>query len=324
MQVNNTTSWAKVGIYIVQQGINLRPSRAKAGYSAKQAFFGKTNGMGPADMLDENVTKACLTEAGLQAALEFVQREEHTTADHTSSNFNDRIIEEIRKADAAHAAKEDQKMPASADEPAESARAEQKMGPAKVDAVPGTMVEGDINEAATTKEKEPVTEQAPTPTKTSAHHSSDTPERGEIRAAIAAAQRKQAEAVNRKRMSGDYIIHLKEGDICRVQVEGNTRAATDHPTVPVVVTKCDHSQERNHYQIASRDGHLKGWYPRENLEYEAMWDTEMAGIDISKEGFKNNLSIANASMFDDDDHWKKSYGDFRLTENFRDCFVLHQ
>ena len=75
--------------------------------------------------------------------------------------------------------------------------------------------------------------------------------------------------MNKKRIRSGYVVDLEIGSVCRIKVEGNTRAATDHPTIPVIVTSCRNSKSQlNSYTIASRDGHLAGLYARENLEYE--------------------------------------------------------
>ena len=101
MQEEKTTKWAGVGIYVVQRGINKRTSRSKGGHSPYEAFFGKKTENGPNDILDKHIVEQCLTEAALVAAVAFVQSEEHSIDDRLAPNFNDRIIQVIRKADAS-------------------------------------------------------------------------------------------------------------------------------------------------------------------------------------------------------------------------------
>jgi hypothetical protein len=52
-------------------------------------------------------------------------------------------------------------------------------------------------------------------------------------------QVRQAEYVNRKRLqSENYKQILEVGDVGVIRVEPNTRGATDHPALPVMVSSC--------------------------------------------------------------------------------------
>ena len=302
MQEKNTTKWANEGIYVVQRGINKRTSRAKGGHSPYEAFFGKKTKNGPKDILDKHIVEQCLTEAALEAAVAFVQSEEHSMEDRLAPNFNDRIIQVIRLADASFEedAREESMKPAAMNADAAAAVGSSKEGTkleenacttekdvlvdeeimktAKDDGIVEVKDEGDedqtIDEAVDAH--------------TSKHHQSDTPRRGKIRADMAAAQSKQAIAVNKRRKSSTYVELLQVGDMCKIEVEGNTRAATDYKYLPVKVTACKQQPSKSgmstitHYQIASRDGYLEGWYPRENLVYDPMCNVKIAGIDTEK------------------------------------------
>ena len=306
-----------MGIYVVQRGINKRTSRAKGGHSPYEAFFGKKTGNGPKDILDKHIVEQCLTEAALEAAVAFVQSDEHSMDVRLALNFNDRIIQVIRTADAAFEeedAEEESMKPTTVDERAAVAvgsvdvegtmKLEADSCARKEDLVEEVMKtanadeEPTIDEAATSTED---THTASAPTKASTHHQSDTPRRGKIRVQMAAAQAKQAIAVNKSRKSTAYVEFLKVGDMCKIEVEGNTRAATDYKYLPVKITACKQKSSRsgkstsNQYQIASRDGYLEGWYARENLEYDPMINVKIAGIDTEKEGFLKELTIARAS-----------------------------
>jgi len=318
MQETGSTCWAETGIYIVQRRINKRCSRSKGGYSPYEVFYGKKKGNCPADILGKDVLEQCLTEDGLQAALDFVN-EEHAMEDKLSPNFNDRILAVIQEADASamaregYAGEEESMKPAAVEACAMMAvGGTEAEGPMKLEAkaVDAVAMAGEVLETVAVRtsnegDEEPVildllpaTKEestnvkssedkhiTSTPTKASIHHESDTPERGVIRAAVAAAQRKQAIAVNKKRRCSTYVEELRVGDVCTIQVEGNTRAATDHPNLPVMITKCKQPKSNSgirSYQVASRDGHLKGWYPRENLDFMPNWNADIAGIDIDR------------------------------------------
>jgi hypothetical protein len=101
MQENCTTSWTEEGIHVIQRGINKRPSRVKGGYSPYEAMFGKKKGNGPIDVLDKYVLNQCVTEAGLEAAVAFVQSDEYAI-ERFSPNFNDRIIPSTGMNESSH------------------------------------------------------------------------------------------------------------------------------------------------------------------------------------------------------------------------------
>ena len=310
MQETGDLHWARKAIYIVNRNINLRPSRPKGGYSPYEAFFGKKIDKSPKDILDKDVVKHCLTEAALEAAVAFVQSEDITMEERLSPDFNSRIIEVIHRADA----KEAEEDAVGSMKPSAAIAGEAEMGSTESAAVNVAEVgakEQSIKPAAVEdfdKHVEAEEENAmktgdssipSTPTRASAstHHQSDTPRRGEIRRTMAALQEKQARQINKKRKSSAYVEVLNVGDVCKIKVEGNTRAATDHAYLPVMVTqrKQSRSKKSTTYQVASRDGYLLGWYPRENLDLDPLWTAEMAGIDINADGFKSGLTIATAS-----------------------------
>lgn len=123
-----------------------------------------------------------------------------------------------------------------------------------------------------------------------------TPERSSIRVAILASKRKQAEQVNSRRMKLTKLT-LEKGDICHVKVEGNTRAASDFDKVPVVVVDTLTSQTTSNttYKVASRDGYLKGRYPREQLVLHPDVTAILMGIELEKDDFRQDLTVTTAS-----------------------------
>ena len=122
------------------------------------------------------------------------------------------------------------------------------------------------------------------------------PTRASIRKTVEASKRKQAEQVNKSRLKTAKFT-LDVGDMCNVVVEGNTRAATDFLKVPVLVVSVRVSATTSHtsYQIASRDGYLKGWYQRERLVHHPGLTATLMGIDVNVPDFKKNLDVNTAS-----------------------------
>ena len=112
---------------------------------------------------------------------------------------------------------------------------------------------------------------------------------------MAAAQRRQAVSVNKKRAS--YTKEdLDIGDVCTIKVKGNTRAATDFCRLPVMVTKViTNSADNKRYHVCSKDGHLAKRLYRNELTYLGDFTKSMLGIDTSKKGFQKKLTVIEAS-----------------------------
>ena len=122
------------------------------------------------------------------------------------------------------------------------------------------------------------------------------PVRGQMRVDARMAQNNQANQVNTKRLKLSKIV-LESGDICNIVVEGNVRAATDLPQIPVVVTEVFESDITGHisYRVASRDGYLKPRFQRQQLQHYPHMNAALLGIDIAKPGFLSDLDVARAS-----------------------------
>ena len=121
------------------------------------------------------------------------------------------------------------------------------------------------------------------------------PHRAALRNTIALAQEKQAEQINRKRGTLTKE-NLEVGDICNIKVEGNIRAATDQPNIPVMVTAVICAPTKaSRYAVATKDGYLKQKYYRQDLLHFPNLTKEIMGIDVDKEGFKRELTVQSAS-----------------------------
>jgi hypothetical protein len=111
-------------------------------------------------------------------------------------------------------------------------------------------------------------------------------------------QKRQGEKVNKKRkQSNDYKQILEVGDVGLIKVQGNTKAATDHPFVPVMVTSAIVSSRSGKvkYGICSQHGYLKGKFIRQMIDHDEDMTAEVMRIDPNKPGFENNLTVNKAS-----------------------------
>ena len=108
-------------------------------------------------------------------------------------------------------------------------------------------------------------------------------------------QRKQGEGVNRKRAKVSKPF-LDVGDIGLIEVEGNTRAATDHKWLPVMVTSTRLVAPENvMYKLCTQHGHLGGEFVRGDIYPHPHMTAELLKINPMTPNFEKNLSIASAS-----------------------------
>lgn len=108
-------------------------------------------------------------------------------------------------------------------------------------------------------------------------------------------QRKQGEDVNKKKAKLTKPF-LDVGDIGLIEVEGNTRAATDHKWLPVMVTSTRLvSPENVMYKLCTQHGHLSGEFVRGDIYPHQYMTAEILKINPMKPNFEKNLSIATAS-----------------------------
>jgi hypothetical protein len=108
-------------------------------------------------------------------------------------------------------------------------------------------------------------------------------------------QKKQGEAVNRRRAKDTKPV-LDVGDIGLIEVEGNTRAATDHKWLPVMVTSTRLVSPGNvMYKLCTQHGYLVGEYVRGVIYPHETMTAEMLKINPLKPKFEQDLSIATAS-----------------------------
>jgi hypothetical protein len=85
---------------------------------------------------------------------------------------------------------------------------------------------------------------------------------------VAAARQRQAEAVNKLRETKSKKKILEVGDIGLLKVEGNIKAATDFPWLPVAVLKVHPGKGELSppgYSVCSRDGYLKGTFGQNEI-----------------------------------------------------------
>ncbi len=108
-------------------------------------------------------------------------------------------------------------------------------------------------------------------------------------------QRKQGEKVNKKRAKVSKPI-LDVGDIRLIEVEGNTRAATDNKWLPVMVTSTRLvSPDNVMHKLCTQHGHLDGEFNRGVIYPHPYMTAEILKINPMKPHFEEKLTIASAS-----------------------------
>ena len=119
--------------------------------------------------------------------------------------------------------------------------------------------------------------------------------RGYMEKIAAKHQRKQGEQVNSKRAKSIKPV-LDVGNIGLIQVEGNTRAATDHGWLPVMVTSTRMiSPDNIMYKLCTQHGYLEGEFTRGSIYPHEHMTAPMMRINPIVPNFGQNLSIAKAS-----------------------------
>jgi ribosomal protein S12 len=99
-------------------------------------------------------------------------------------------------------------------------------------------------------------------------------------------QQKQGEEINNNRAKLSKV-QLDIGDIGSIYVEGNTKAATDHSWLPVMVTKIIiHDSDSVNYQVCSKHGYLEGEFCRNQIMYAEHMTAEVLQIDPRNPNFK--------------------------------------
>lgn len=119
--------------------------------------------------------------------------------------------------------------------------------------------------------------------------------RGYMEKIAATHQKKQGEQVNSKRAKLNKPV-LDVGNIGLIQVEGNTRAATDHGWLPVMVTSTRMVSPNNiMYKLCTQHGYLDGEFVRESIYAHEHMTAQMLRINPMVPKFGQNLSVAKAS-----------------------------
>lgn len=89
---------------------------------------------------------------------------------------------------------------------------------------------------------------------------------------------------------------LEVGDVGSIKVQGNTKGATDHPWLPIMVTVVRKVSEDSYmYSLCTQHGYLSGEFPRGDIYPNEYMTPKILKIDPTKPGFLNNLSVAKAS-----------------------------
>jgi hypothetical protein len=119
----------------------------------------------------------------------------------------------------------------------------------------------------------------------------DSPERKDIREGVKRAKERQADSVNKQRQKkteGARKEVLEVDDVCTLILEGNIKAP--FPYLPCMITNVS----KNRYSICTRDGHIKGTFNRNQLDFRSTYIGSILGIDTSVEGFRTNMSVQEA------------------------------
>lgn len=299
MQDNGTTDWATHGIYIVNQQINLRPKRNKGGASSYEIYYGKKLQNSPLNVLGNELFKLVQTDLGLEAAMKLVAEKGNPSKDE--------IRAAIEAGDQAFFAQEAELANIDAG-PAEGVAgsdqsSEERSALERVDQPPSEASSSAPNDAPVLCQpaipaNEDVTARKRGPSEAGFEtHPSDSPRRAALRAGAVAAATRQAKQVNARRAAHSKAV-LEVGDVCNLKIEGSVRGATDMPNVPVAVCLVRSSRTEGvppSYQVASRDGFLKGYIQRDRLDHVPSITMEIMDINFNKPGIKHDLTDAQAS-----------------------------
>ena len=91
---------------------------------------------------------------------------------------------------------------------------------------------------------------------------------------------------------------LEVGDIGLLKVEGNVKAATDFPLLPVAVVKVYPGKGElvpPRYSVCSRGGYLKRTFGQNEIQYQELQTKKTKRINPKQATFKKNLTVAKAS-----------------------------
>jgi hypothetical protein len=108
-------------------------------------------------------------------------------------------------------------------------------------------------------------------------------------------QKKQANQVNMTRQQLSKVP-LENGDCGTIEVMGNTRAATDHRWLPIMVTSIRKLLDNSYlYKLCTQHGHLAGEFVPNDIYYNQHMNPKILKIDPTIKGFESDLTIAQAS-----------------------------
>ena len=123
------------------------------------------------------------------------------------------------------------------------------------------------------------------------------PNRSVMEKIAAEYQKRQADSVNRNRAKVTKAI-LEVGDVGSIKVQGNTRGATDHPWLPIMVTFVRLVSENNYmYTLCTQHGYLTGEFVRGDIYPNEHITAEILKINPMKPNFMTNLTVAKASQY---------------------------
>lgn len=110
-------------------------------------------------------------------------------------------------------------------------------------------------------------------------------------------EKMQADLVNKNRARVTKTV-LEVGDVGSIRVQGNTRRATDHPWLPIMVTCICFISENNYmYILCTQHGNLTGEFTRGDIYPNETITAEVLRINPMKPNFMNNLTVAKASHY---------------------------
>jgi hypothetical protein len=119
--------------------------------------------------------------------------------------------------------------------------------------------------------------------------------RGYMEKIAAKHQMDQGEKINKKRAKLNKPV-LEVGDIGVIKVEGNTRAATDHAWLPIMVTSTRLISPNNiMYKLCTQHGHLRGEFVRGDIYPHEHITPEMLKINPTIPNFNQDLTVPKAS-----------------------------
>jgi hypothetical protein len=119
----------------------------------------------------------------------------------------------------------------------------------------------------------------------------ESPERKEIHEGIKRAKEWQTVSVNKQtenKTEGVRKEALEVNEVCTLILEGKAKAP--FPYLACMITNV----MKNRYSLCTRDGHLRGTFNRNQLDYRPTYNGSILGIDTYMEGFRKNMSVQEA------------------------------